>query len=444
MVFFTCAHCGESLKKAKVEKHYQTVCSRNAVAVTCVDCCKDFSADTYPAHIKCVSEEEKYSAKGFVPRPSANKGERKQKKWQDIINSMQETQNSLSHDEQAILNVVVKHENVPRKKIKFQNFLRNCLKSHYNGRAADSFFDKMEALSKEEELNKEDDKKRAKINKEAEKENTNTVDVKENDDEPSQEEQVDEKLSKKERKERRKKAKYEAELKEIEGNHMSEADVENKDESRNKKKSKRVTSVSTENGNVELEEKSRKKHKGNVSGAENGVSEETEMSQGQISKKRKKESMTEDAISEDCVVKDRKKSKKKQKKEAGAIDNEDANRFEGGKSKKKRKKGQDEAEDICGEQSANKKLKTNDTEEEAIHTASGKTKFNLQEIIIKALESKDSKELPLKRLQKKVLAEYEAMGDGSAGDVKMIARFNKKVHKIPGVVVRKEVVKLLQ
>lgn len=78
------------------------------------------SADTYPAHIKCVSEEEKYSAKGFVPRPSANKGERKQKKWQDIINSMQETQNSLSHDEQAILNVIVKHENVPRKKIKFQ------------------------------------------------------------------------------------------------------------------------------------------------------------------------------------------------------------------------------------------------------------------------------------------------------------------------------------
>jgi transcription initiation factor IIE alpha subunit len=42
MVFFTCAHCGESLKKSKVEKHYQTFCSRNPVAVTCVDCCKDF------------------------------------------------------------------------------------------------------------------------------------------------------------------------------------------------------------------------------------------------------------------------------------------------------------------------------------------------------------------------------------------------------------------
>jgi hypothetical protein len=42
MVFFTCAHCGESLKKSKVEKHYQTFCSRKPVSVTCIDCCKDF------------------------------------------------------------------------------------------------------------------------------------------------------------------------------------------------------------------------------------------------------------------------------------------------------------------------------------------------------------------------------------------------------------------
>jgi hypothetical protein len=84
-----------------------------------------------------------------------------------------------------------------------------------------------------------------------------------------------------------------------------------------------------------------------------------------------------------------------------------------------------------------------DTEEESIHTASEKTKFNLQEVIIKALQSKDAKELPLKRLQKKVLAEFEATGGGNAADVKMIAKFNKKLYKIPGVVVRKEVVKLL-
>jgi cell growth-regulating nucleolar protein len=78
------------------------------------------SAETYPAHTKCVSEEEKYSAKGSVQQPSAKKGELKQKNWQDIIQSLRENRNSLSHVEQTVLNVIVKRENVPRKKNKFR------------------------------------------------------------------------------------------------------------------------------------------------------------------------------------------------------------------------------------------------------------------------------------------------------------------------------------
>jgi hypothetical protein len=240
------------------------------------------------------------------------------------------------------------------------------MKSHYNAQAAESIFDKIEALSKEEELkNKEDNQKQAEISEEDEKENTNTVDIKENEmkengDESSQEEQVEEKLSKKERKERRKKAKYEAELKEIEGNQIIEAEGENKDEGRKKKKFKGVASVSTENRTVEQEEKSRKKHKGDITGAENDVSEDTEVTEGRIlEKKHKKELLTEDAVSEDCGMEDGKKSKKKHKKEAGVIDNRDTEIFKGGKSKKKRKKGQDEAEDVCGEEPSNKKLKRN-------------------------------------------------------------------------------------
>jgi len=81
-------------------------------------------------------------------------------------------------------------------------------------------------------------------------------------------------------------------------------------------------------------------------------------------------------------------------------------------------------------------------EEEAPHTAAGKTKFNWQQIIIQVLESKDDKEMSLKRLQKKVLAEFEATGGRSATDVKTIAKFNKKVHKTPGVVVHKDAAKL--
>jgi len=76
--------------------------------------------------------------------------------------------------------------------------------------------------------------------------------------------------------------------------------------------------------------------------------------------------------------------------------------------------------------------------------AAGNTKFQWQQTIIQALESKEDKKMPLKRLQKKVLAEFEAAGCGSAMDVKTIAKFNKKVLKTPGVVVHKEVAKLTQ
>ena len=39
MVFFTCDACGESLKKAQVEKHYKFKC-RSCSVLTCVDCQK--------------------------------------------------------------------------------------------------------------------------------------------------------------------------------------------------------------------------------------------------------------------------------------------------------------------------------------------------------------------------------------------------------------------
>ncbi len=34
---------------------------------------KDFAGDDYKIHTKCITEEEKYSAKGWQPRASANK-----------------------------------------------------------------------------------------------------------------------------------------------------------------------------------------------------------------------------------------------------------------------------------------------------------------------------------------------------------------------------------
>lgn len=46
MVFFTCGGCNETLKKNKVDQHFESRC-KNTEFVSCVDCSKDF----YGKHI---------------------------------------------------------------------------------------------------------------------------------------------------------------------------------------------------------------------------------------------------------------------------------------------------------------------------------------------------------------------------------------------------------
>jgi hypothetical protein len=226
------------------------------------------------------------------------------------------------------------------------------MKNQYNAQAAESLFDKINTFSKEEELrNKQDNLNEAEISREEEKENTDAVDVMENDDNPSQE-QAEEKLSKKERKEKRKRAKYEAELKEIEGNKIIEAAGKDEDEGGEK------GNPITENKTRERREKSRKKHKGDAAVVKNCVSEDTEA--GSSKKKHNKETvMSENGISEESELAEGKKLKKKNKKGISVTENGDTEMFEDGKSKKKRKKCQEEIEDICGEEPIKKKLKKN-------------------------------------------------------------------------------------
>merc|ERR1712226_1506076 len=80
MVTFSCGTCNESLKKQKVEQHYFRC--RNDY-VTCIDCNSDFFGDDFSSHTKCVSEAQK------------------------------------------VLGIVGANENIPRKKKKFDNFIRN-------------------------------------------------------------------------------------------------------------------------------------------------------------------------------------------------------------------------------------------------------------------------------------------------------------------------------
>ncbi|TNM88574.1 hypothetical protein fugu_004828 [Takifugu bimaculatus] len=123
MVFFTCNACGESLKKAQVENHVN-IC-RNCQVLSCIDCGKDFWGDDYKNHNKCISEDQKYGGKGFEAK--ANKGEVKQQQWIEKIHDAM-NKPGVSAKLKEVLGKVSTYDNVPRKKAKFQNWMKNSLK----------------------------------------------------------------------------------------------------------------------------------------------------------------------------------------------------------------------------------------------------------------------------------------------------------------------------
>lgn len=147
MVVFTCNNCGESLQKTKVAKHYEFHC-RSAPFVSCVDCFKDFRGEEYIAHTKCVTEAERYGGKNYVPKPGANKGERKQQEWINLVNNMLNSETSLTSAERNFLNFLSKYDNIPRKKAKFLNFVQNIMGHKTSQALVDSVWDKMQTAYK--------------------------------------------------------------------------------------------------------------------------------------------------------------------------------------------------------------------------------------------------------------------------------------------------------
>nr|XP_039318446.1 cell growth-regulating nucleolar protein-like [Saimiri boliviensis boliviensis] len=125
MVFFTCNACGESVKKIQVEKHV-SVC-RNCECLSCIDGGKYFWGDDYKNHVKCISEDQKYGGKGYEGK--THKGDIKQQAWIQKINELIKRPN-VSPKVRELLEQISAFDNVPRKKVKFQNWVKNSLKVH--------------------------------------------------------------------------------------------------------------------------------------------------------------------------------------------------------------------------------------------------------------------------------------------------------------------------
>jgi len=210
MVFFTCNNCGDSLQKPKVVKHYQFAC-RTTPFLTCVDCHKDFRGDEYVAHTKCISESERYGGKDYVQKPSANKGEKKQQAWIDVVQNTLTNSKTLTVPERNLLNSISKHDNIPRKKAKFLNFIRNLSNNRVNMSIVESVWDKMEKAfkdasgdngnssdknNKNKNVNKEDNQNNSNICKE----NSNANDTIDNANAENETKENEEKENKKKKK----------------------------------------------------------------------------------------------------------------------------------------------------------------------------------------------------------------------------------------------------
>lgn len=99
-------------------------------------------------HTKCKSEAERYGGKNYVPKANANKGEKKQKLWIDVVNNLLNSETNLSIEERNFLNILSKYDNIPRKKIKFLNFVKNAIGNKVHGQVVNTVWDKMETAFK--------------------------------------------------------------------------------------------------------------------------------------------------------------------------------------------------------------------------------------------------------------------------------------------------------
>ena len=93
-----------------------------------MDCFKDFDGESVTAHTQCITELERYSGKDYVAKANQNKGQKKQEAWVDLVRSITETKKNLSGGVTKILETISSYDNIPRKKAKFLNFMKNSFR----------------------------------------------------------------------------------------------------------------------------------------------------------------------------------------------------------------------------------------------------------------------------------------------------------------------------
>ncbi|NWZ90337.1 LYAR protein, partial [Nesospiza acunhae] len=388
MVVFTCNACGEAVKKAQVEKHVN-IC-RNCQCLSCMDCGKDFWGDDYKEHVKCVSEDQKYGGKGFEAK--ASKGDAKQQEWIQKIHEVMKKPN-ISPKVRNILEQIRAFDNIPRKKVKFQNWIKNSLRIN-DSNLQDQVWGVFSEATRNTSNEKEQDKPQQKEEQQLAETGENTK-AEEN---GITDEKTERKKNKRERKEERQKNKKE----------KKDLKLENQEEVKKGKKSKK--------GKESVEDEFEINGNGNHSETE----EETNV------KKRKHkhvEGIHHTTYIHVCFE------------EAFSQFQSSIYYLKEPHTKTKRMKTESISEDMETEN-------VNDNEE---NVGTDKGKFNWKGTIKAVLKQAPDNEISIKKLRKKVIAQYYAVaGERHKTEEDILAIFNKKVNNNPKFRVLKDKVKLVK
>ncbi|XP_054261869.1 cell growth-regulating nucleolar protein [Macrosteles quadrilineatus] len=492
MVVFTCQHCGDPVKKPAVEKHYNTKCRNKRAHLTCVDCLKDFGPEDYGGHNQCMTEAQRYSAKGTVFKEQ--KGKKKQEKYIEMIQQIINSHDlNLSQVQKKLLEVCSKYDNVPRKPKPFENFLRNVArKIIFNPDDIQRVFNVIEeACKKETESTTRQDKaqkpqvkdivslkeaaksngvtddkideniKDSKSNKKNKSSNKSVIS---NNELPATENPSDESIDiidQTKFKPKRIKNKMltdestqmDAQNLENEGSLNESSTVVNEvkhsiESKKSKKEKRKCKSLSLDQEGVETPGINENKP---VSDLKNGTHDDSkenvvEISRKQIKKQKKYEKYLEElektgdnALNENQVNVEANDCKKKPKKNKTLDTNECDERHSTTKAHSKENKKRKLEE--CYTEVPEKRTKehSEDEIEKPIDTI-----FNWGDVIMKVLSSRPDKELSLKKLGKKVLNEYQTVRQDHRTYEDLLAKFNKKVNKVKGVKVLRDRAKLIE
>lgn len=330
-----------------------------------------------------------------------------------MLQSVLDEQKNTSRNVLRIIETISKHNNTPRKKPKFINFVKNVCGHKTNPKDIDQAWDlisvKLTELSnmnaqnrnhnkqdktdesKENGVIDENDQDRKILNEklengshEEDKEAEENDAVAEDNNEIPTEKEENKKLSKKQRKEEKKRRKYEAELQSAE---VPPEEVVN---------------------DTDIPKKGKKKNKENINGHDSELKEKKRKRQDTAPTLETPE-VVENVENDTVKVK---ASKKKLKMESEAVE---AN------------------ESIC--------LHDQNVALGEKEAPENNGKFNWHSVIISLLQKKGN-ELPFKRLQKKVLSEYSEF-TGDEVDDRIADKFIKKLKSAPNVRVDKNRVLLL-